>query len=604
MRTIIERAAVLGLLLLSMLYPYQNVQAGLVQGEVWLPAGAGQGTARGAELSAASAPGEGLTITARFSGVWALSTADGAFSTLRAEGAVVQQEGKYHLPVLRYTVELPRGAKPTISILSSDERRVSLSGEGLPPLLAEAPQPTCKCDTPSEKAAPKPVEPSTAFAEITSDVVRRGARVAVVTIRPVGYDPASGELVLRSTVTAQLHFNLPPGQAPRSANVAPDLPGLAAQVDQPLADGTTPQAGEAPLVYLILAPDSYLPSLQPFVRLKQSEGFSVRAVGLSTAGRTPEAIRAYIASAYQSAQPPAYLLLVGMPNNGADSLPTFASPLNGSATDVYYAAVDGADWVPDLLVGRVPARSKDQVDSFVARAVAFASRSGRESWLRQASFLATCDPDFYGMAEQSQLAAIQSYTLPGGYNGVFPTSPQPGGDRLFCKSSGAGFSAVQAALASGRSLVVYSGHGSPTGWELGVSAQSLPQLSGSTATPLILSYACQTGDLNTSGSLAEAWVNGGGALGFVGATANTYWSPDDVLEEAMFASLFSTPTGETVSAALQAGLSAVDLSAPEFSQYYYETYTLIGDPSLRPLAPPASIQPTLQNQMFLAGLFR
>ncbi len=191
------------------------------------------------------------------------------------------------------------------------------------------------------------------------------------------------------------------------------------------------------------------------MNLKQAQGYTVTLAALSTVGTTQAAIRDYISKAYRNwPAPPAYLLLVGLPDNGADSLPTWGGYASQSATDLYYATMDGADWIPDLLVGRVPAHSLDDVSAFVGRELAFAGLTGNEDWLKKSAFLATCDTTYNADVEINHLTAIHQFTSPAGFIGTFPTDPQPGGDQLFCVGNGATYNSVQNALAAGRSIVV------------------------------------------------------------------------------------------------------------------------------------------------------
>jgi hypothetical protein len=342
--------------------------------------------------------------------------------------------------------------------------------------------------------------------------------------------------------------------------------------------------------YLIITPDAYSDALAPFVRLKQAEGHLVSLARLSQVGDSPAAIRDYVRKAYQNGIPSlVYLLLVGDTLNGADSLPSWTGQLITGPTDLYYATLDGADWVPDLLVGRLPARSAAEVSAYTARAVAFAGRMPSDSWLREASFVATCDSNYNQMVENTHNTMINGYTMPFGFLGRYPTNPQAGGDRLYCLTHGAGQAAIQNAVTSGRLLVTYSGHGTHSNWEMGITTSSLSAFAGSQAAPLVMSYACQTGDFNTERSLGEAWISDAGALAFIGASDNTYWGPDDRLQPAVFASLFgttgNTPVSSSVGGALQAGLSAVQQAFPSYGQFYYEAYHVLGDPSVRPLAP-------------------
>ena len=333
-----------------------------------------------------------------------------------------------------------------------------------------------------------------------------------------------------------------------------------------------------PVGYLIISADAYYSSMAPFVALKQEEGFTVTHTLLSTIGSTALAIQAYIQDAYHNwSIPPSYVLLVGDTN----TLPTWTGPEIGTSTDLYYAGMDAAgttDWHPDIGRGRFPVRSTAQVDAMVNKYLAFEELGGDEAWVKKAAFPATCDQ--YLIAEGTHNYVIGSYMIDHGFTGIFPINPQPGGDKLYCHTYGTDQLDLQNSLNDGRGVVIYSGHGSYTGWEF------YPQGAISTITPgyypFVASHACLTGDFGQTEVFGETWVlqEDKGALAYWGSATYSYWDEDDILERAMFDSLFAEGvpqpdyTGMTYD-----GLAAVEAAYPSSGRYYWETYNILGDPA-------------------------
>lgn len=554
-----------------------------------------------------------LTVT--LAGVWAEQVLQSGEPATRVwiEGQMGNEANLAvpDLPVVRWRVEVPPDVQVSLDITRVFEQAVSLANLGLPVKVQTRQPEQCKCDaesiTPPGNDDPSAMQPLA----LAGEFVIRGRRVVVIEVRPVRYDSEAGSLVLYGEMHARLTFGSSAmGQGSQALSLQSSLRMAAentmrysGEIDSPVIDlsladllpegmGVAPQAASQ-TGYLIISPDAYADALEPFVKLKQAEGYVVTLAKLSQIGHSPEAIRDYIRKAYTTwGVPPAYLLLVGDMDNGVDSLPAWQGKVSLGATDLYYAALDGSDWVPDILVGRVPARDVGQVHAWVQRSLNFALRQGSEAWLRAASFLATCDHIYFGMAEETHSYVSDTLTTPKGFMGNYPMIPQPGGDRLYCIGNGASVGNIQSALMAGRSLVVYSGHGTRYSWEMGVSINSLVAPSPTGAAPIVTSFACQTGDFGFPESLGEAWIRRGGALAFLGASDNTYWNTDDVFQRAVFKRLFEGPS-VTLGDAVLTGLATVEQYYPGMGQYHYETYNLLGDPSLKPLAepPPAIPQP-------------
>ena len=295
--------------------------------------------------------------------------------------------------------------------------------------------------------------------------------------------------------------------------------------------------------------------------------------------------------------PPTYLLLVG----DTDTIPGWSAHAGqqAAATDLYYATMDSEnDWHPDIYVGRWPLRTVAQAQAVVDKHMAYASLDDSEAWLRKCSFVATNDYTYYSLVEGTHNYVIDSYTSARGYTGSFPNPPQVGGDRLYAKSYGAVGADVLTAANAGRSIVVYSGHGSHSSWAWpSVSATAVYQLTNWGMYPFVASHACYTGhyavgDSQDYESLGEAWLrkSGGGAIAFWGSTDLTYWYHDDLLEKAMFDRLYDCGRPKpTLGEITDAALAEVELAYPFDARYYREEYNLLGDPSLVlpvPASPP------------------
>ena len=92
----------------------------------------------------------------------------------------------------------------------------------------------------------------------------------------------------------------------------------------------------------------------------------------------------------------------------------------------------------------------------------------------------------------------------------------------------------------------------------------------------------RTGDYRLPESFAETWIrHPAGAIVFWGSMDSTYWDEDDILERRMFDAVYRDGLRE-FGKMTDYGLTEVwrQYGGAGKSKYYWETYTIFGDPSL------------------------
>ena len=506
------------------------------------------------------------------------------------------------LPVLRRDVETPFSAEVKLEVVKVTYTDHTLADLGLHPIYPLQPpvpklpgaqeEPPFKID--QEFYAHGSLYPSAPVALGESYVVR-GHRVLPVAVWPVAYDPSAGTVRLYREVTFRLRLigsDVARTRALAKRYASPAFESQLAGRTLNYNQGRPPATfdSKAQMGYLVITADAYHDAMQPFVNLQESRGFDVTITKLSDIPATTNTqIKTYIQNAYDTWPiPPSYVLLVG----DTDTVPGWDSVSAGEVTDLYYGCMDGSDdWHPDIGRGRFPVRSAAQTTIMVDKYLAYADLTGQEAWLKKAAFIATCDE--YTIAEGTHNHVITTYTEPEGYTGIFPNNPQPGGDRLYCITHSATASNIQTSLNDGRWVVIYSGHGGHTGWEMNYGASDVRTLTNSGLFPFVASHACVTGDFAMFEVFGETWVlqEDAGALAFWGSSDTSYWDEDDVLERAMFDSLFAeAKTRAVVATMTDDGLAAVESAYPGRARYYWETYNVLGDPSVKMFLEPE--QPT------------
>lgn len=169
--------------------------------------------------------------------------------------------------------------------------------------------------------------------------------------------------------------------------------------------------------YIAIVHASLWDAVQPLLDRRASEGLRVAKVDVQdiydewSGGRVdPEAIRSFLSYAYDhwnsGEEPPRFVVLVGDGHydfKGAvtTTLPNLIPPylihidpwLGETASDNRYVSVDGPDdFLPDMHVGRIPAKTPADVTAVVDKIVAYETASGGD-WQRRAVFVADRQDD-------------------------------------------------------------------------------------------------------------------------------------------------------------------------------------------------------------------
>jgi hypothetical protein len=326
--------------------------------------------------------------------------------------------------------------------------------------------------------------------------------------------------------------------------------------------------------YLVIVADAFYDAIQPFVAWKDSKGFDITVTKTSEipSGPTKENIKAYIVSAYNNWPiPPAYILLVG----DVAQIPTWTGSETGTCTDLYYVTIDEGNYFADVIISRFPAATAEQVTTMVDKTVYYEQGSfPNETWIKKAVFMASNDN--YAVSEGTHNFVIDTYLVPHNYTC----------DKLYCHTYQATTAQVSAALNDGRSLAVYSGHGSTTSWGDGppFSQANVNALTNDGMYPFVCSHSCLTNQFTQSECFGETWLRAPnkGGLAFWGATTYSYWDEDDILERRMFKAWWDDNI-ETIGGMTNMALFYLYqyYSGGGSSQYYFEEYNVLGDSSVK-----------------------
>lgn len=267
-------------------------------------------------------------------------------------------------------------------------------------------------------------------------------------------------------------------------------------------------------------------AIQPLLDHRAAEGLRVAKVDVQdiydefSGGRVdPEAIRQFLAYAYHhwnpDQAPPTYVLLVGdghydFKNARGTNLPNLIPPyllpldpwIGETAADNRFVSADGPeDYLPDMAIGRIPARNPADVTAVVDKILAYENIAADGPWQSRITFVAddyaNAAGNFHELSDDVRLSFVPAnYDTPRLYYRLDETLDTAAEMR----------SAILGAFNDGALLLQWFGHASRTRWGAGsvdmFNTTDVPELAANTVWPFTASYACWSGyfiNMSTSG---------------------------------------------------------------------------------------------------------
>lgn len=490
--------------------------------------------------------------------------------------------GEAQLPVLYRMFQIPYGSEPLVNVISESWEETSLQVLGLPAMI-----------NPLQPSVFKNEEPmvddfvidtdyyttndfmQTNSVKVVDTGVIRGNRFALVEINPVQYNPVTGQIRILTNIDVELRvddadFDLTSKNIERYKLEAFEetLESTLVNYKDFHPDYSSSMVSN---LILIIVYDDFADEIDVLKSWKQSIGYTVVVTKTSEipGGITTTNLRNYIQNAYNSWNvPPGFILLVG----DTGQIPAFNGDASNTVTDLYYAAVDGDDYIADIFIGRFPADQPSHVTAMIDKTIAYESGNwANTDFLYKAAFMA--GNDNYQISEGTHNYVISSYFEP---HGVVC-------DKLYEVTYGATTNDVRNALNDGRIIACYSGHGSTTSWADGppFSQSDVAGLTNVNMLSFVCSHACVTGNYAVSECFGETWVRqpNKAAVVFWGSSANTLWNEDDILEKRTLADFFNYHSVGYMTETGKLGLYAY-YGGGGYTKYYYECYNIFGDPSV------------------------
>jgi len=259
------------------------------------------------------------------------------------------------------------------------------------------------------------------------------------------------------------------------------------------------------------------------------------------------------------------------------------------------------DYFPEMFIGRLPVADTNELKSVVAKLVRYEKFEYADTNMFHSNAMITSGYDAsYANYMNGQIKyAITNYLTPANniheYHFYYPPPDAVHKD------------SVIGLINNGMSFINYTGHGSSTAWlHINIDTSDVRKLNNKNMYPFIISNACQTSKFNIK-SLGNRMVvsNEKGAIGFIGCSNDSFWNEDffwavgtgtpsdnptyETTGPGALDRLFHThgePMSEwytTMGQIVYSGNLSVSASTSSRKKYYWETYNLVGDPSMIPI---------------------
>lgn len=423
------------------------------------------------------------------------------------------------------------------------------------------------------------------IAELQESYYLRDYHGQVVTIHPFQYNPIKATLRFYDDITVEVSPSTPiTTHSPQQVLAKVDSDFLPIYEQHFLNFNTgryTPVSEQGNMI--VITYDSFWSTMVPFVQWKNMKGIPTELVNVSTIGNA-NAIKSYIADYYTN-KGLTFVLLVG----DAAQVPTLYS--QGGASDPSYGFVVGNDHYADLFVGRFSAENVAQAQTQVNRTITY-ERDPRPgaTWYKNGTGIGS----EYGVGDDGEddyqhIRNIRTLLLGFTYTYVdeFYGGSQGGND-----SSGEPTTTmVSNALNSGRSIINYCGHGSPTSWgTTGFSNSNVNSLTNDNMLPFITSVACNNGEFDDTTCFGEAWLrathNGQptGAIGAYMSSISQSWNPPMEAQDEfnnILVGMYADNTKTTFGGLCYNGADSMIDNYGQDGIAMADTWIVFGDPSVQ-----------------------
>ena len=364
---------------------------------------------------------------------------------------------------------------------------------------------------------------------------------------------------------------------------------------------------------VVVSRPQFAEMLQPYIAWKQQAGYQVHEFYADSNDR--DQIKAHLQALYDSATTlnphPRYILIVG----DVEHIQSFIGRHKPSdefvthITDMYYGEYTG-DYIPEAMVGRWSIGDSSDLRMVMTKSMAYEQgMESRQEYLKEALLVAGRE---YGSPAPTTTNGHVNYEKErlAEHDATIDTHC------FFNPSSKQYADSIARLMGDGMGYVNYTGHCNIGGWiNPNINNITIDTTEGSGNYGIYINNCCSSNSFGGS-CFGERLLRkaDGGAVAVIGATNETLWNEDYIWSVGAKLPATTLPTydptkmgfidrllhtrgeGEreqahTMGELLWAGNYAVTQSGSRYDAYYWEIYSILGDPTLMPyIGKPDSIE--------------
>ncbi len=545
-----------------------------------------------------------------------ISARTGLFSLLAIEGfGQSLRIGEPSLPVSSKLISIPYGCDLKTEVISSQSEEISLRDLGISDPLIPVQPSLSKSDDPMSV----PFEHDQTVYErsgwyqlpaATAEVIgmMRGVRLGRLAIAPVEYNPTEGLIRVYTQMTVRVTFSGSDWAATKAGFNRVYSPAFDVAYNkifnyQGQLSNEKDDLVTYPVKYLIISDRMFEAQLQEFIDWKTQKGFVVVVAYTDVIGSSNTVISSYIEDMYNAGTPadpaPSFVLFVG----DAQQIPPFAGLAGSHITDLYFCEFTG-DGIPEIYYGRFSAQNTGALQPQIDKTLEYEKYLMPDpSYLERVTLIAGVDGTFAPTHGNGQI----NYGTQNYFNAAHGIASNTW---LYPASDASGASAaIIAEISEGVSVYNYTAHCNHEGHaDPNFVRSHIPGLTNYHKYVLGIGNCCLPNTFGldySTNCFGEDFLQlpERGAIGYVGATDNTYWDEDYWFGVGYGSVVGSGPSYEATGPGAYDGLFhdhgeptsmhyvtngsiqvsgnlAVTESGSSRTLYYWEEYHLMGDPSV------------------------
>lgn len=544
----------------------------------------------------------------------------GVFSEIALPGTYPSGEiGTPELPATHELLAVPFGANPTVSVVGFTTTDYQLSDYGINTIVPH--QPSVRKDQNPEDVEfvyNQDAYQTRALATVPTASIEvqgtlRGIRVGSLVVNPLSYNAATNTLRVFNDIEVEVSFDgadFVETERMLLNTYSPYFDVVYKQMFnyRQILDVYTdhPDLMAYPVHMLVIAPENYVSTLQPWTNWKIQKGFDVEVYTTAQAGSNYNAIRSFVQNKYNTGvsagKTPTFLILVG----DVAQVPNTTGSQSQKVTDLYYGSVDNDDF-PDMFYSRMSAENTSQLTAIINKILMYEQYTMPDpSYLNNVTLIAGWDSYWNPIVGRPTVnyATTYYYNAAHGFNDVNTYLTQ--GQYTGCYNT----------MNSGVGFINYTAHGSETSWaDPSFTTSAANALNNANKYFLAMGNCCLAANYgHYQPCLGEAMIRGEnkGAYSYIGSCPNTYWYEDYYFgvgathtmngstpsnaesSTGVYDAVWMDDTYNTVSSMVFVGNLAVcyahagNYQYSVNNQYYWQAYHVLGDGSIMPYR----VQPT------------